>query len=69
SASPAISRRNCPGGRGPFRLTCSARVGPGMKRVAIQGRALSVSVSTTGAVKARLTRTPDRPHPGAIIEP
>ncbi len=55
SASPAMSRRNCPGGMGPFRLTCSARVGPGMKRVAIQGRALSVSASTTGAVKAPLT--------------
>ncbi len=55
SASPAISRRNSPGAMGPFRFTCSERVGPGMNDVAIQGRSASGSASTTGAVNAPLT--------------
>ncbi len=52
----AISRRNSPGAMGPFRFTCSDRVGPGMNDVAIQGRSASGSASTTGAVNAPLTR-------------
>lgn len=56
SASPAISRRSSPGAMGPFRFTCSESVGPGMNDVAIQGRSASGSASTTGAVKAPLTR-------------
>ncbi len=56
SASPAISRRNWGSSIGPFRFTCSESVGPGMYSVAIQGRPASGSASTTGAVKAPLTR-------------
>lgn len=56
SASPAVSRRNWAGDMGPLLLTCSARVGPGMYEVAIQGRSASGSASTTGAVNAPLTR-------------
>lgn len=56
SASPAVSRRNSAGAMGPLLFTCSARVGPGMYEVAIQGRSASGSASTTGAVNAPLTR-------------